>query len=295
MYGRHSLTLDRVLIHQVLEQELPVIDFRTFFPALADDVFEENRSWLEPHFLDPATGKIVLRIQSYVLQTPHHNILIDTCIGNHKPRPTRPFWHLLNSPDYENNLAAVGLSPADIDFVMCTHLHIDHVGWNTRLENGRWMPTFPKATYIMAEREFLHWQTRYQQEPETCPWIGDSVLPVVDAGRSKLITSDYALNDLVQLIPTPGHTIDHFSVKVGERGQAAIVTGDMIHSPLQALYPELGMFVDFNSQQAGGTRRRIFEQYCDTDTLFCTAHFPVQSIGHIKRFGEAFRFVAKAT
>src|SRR4029078_7849672 len=131
----------------------------------------------------------------------------------------------------------------------------DHCGWNTRLENGRWVPTFPKATYIMSEREFLHWQDRYQQEPDMYPWIGDSVLPVVDAGGSKLVTSAYALNDLVQLIPTPGHTIDHCSVKVGERNQTAIVTGDMIHSPLQALYPELGIFLDFDSQQAEQSRR----------------------------------------
>ena len=120
MCARHSLRLNGVLIHQVLEQELPVIDFRTFFPALTDEVFKANRSSLEPHFLDPATGKIVLRIQSYVLQTPHHNILIDTCIGNHKPRPRRPFWNLLNSPNYEKNLASIGMSPGDIDFVMCT-------------------------------------------------------------------------------------------------------------------------------------------------------------------------------
>jgi len=292
MHKRRSYILNRVAIHQVIEQEIPVIDFRKFFPTLTNEIFETNRYWLEPNFLDPATGKIVLRIQSYVLQTPHHNVLIDTCIGNHKPRPTRPFWHLLDSPNYENNLASIGISPPDIDFVMCTHLHIDHVGWNTRLENGRWVPTFPNAAYIMSERELSYWQTRYQQEPDACPWIGDSVMPVIDAGRSKLVKSGYVLNDLVQLIPTPGHTIDHFSVKVGKGNEIAIVTGDMLHSPLQALYPDLGMFVDFDSRQAGETRRQIFEQYCDTNTLFCTAHFPVQSVGHIRRSGGAFRFVA---
>jgi glyoxylase-like metal-dependent hydrolase (beta-lactamase superfamily II) len=291
MYDRSCLTLGQVTIHQVIEQEIPVIDFRQFFPALTDEMFERHRSWLEPRFLDPATGKILLRIQSYVVTTPHHNVLIDTCIGNHKQRPTRPFWHLLDSPRYETNLAAAGLSPADIDFVMCTHLHIDHVGWNTRLKNGRWVPTFPNATYIMAERELLHWHERYLKDPEACPWIGDSVIPVVDAKRAQLVKSNHVLEDLVQLVPTPGHTIDHFSVKVGQSGAIAIVTGDMIHSPLQALYPELGMFADFDSRQAGDTRRQMFEQYCDTDTLFCTAHFPVQSIGHIRRSGETFRFV----
>ena len=124
-------------IHSVVEQELPFLDFREFFPDLASELLEEHRSWLEPNFLDPVTGNIVLRVQSYVVLTPHHNLLIDPCVGNHKPRPTRPFWNMMNSERWQRNLAATGLSVNDIDYVMCTHLHGDHVGWNTRLESQR--------------------------------------------------------------------------------------------------------------------------------------------------------------
>ena len=289
---RTEYRVNDMTIHRIVEQEQGFTPMLEFLPNLSKATLEENLSWLAPGGYNRDTGNVVLCYQSYVVKTPHHNILVDACIGNDKNFPLRPTWNKKNDPQWMNALAAAGLGVEDIDFVMCSHLHGDHVGWNTRLENGRWVPTFPQATYIMSEREFLHWQDRYQQEPDTYPWIGDSVLPVVDAGRTKLVTSAYALSDLVQLIPTPGHTIDHFSVKVGQSGAIAILTGDMIHSPLQALYPELGMFVDFDSRQAGETRQQMFERYCDTETLFCTAHFPVQSIGHIRRSGETFRFVA---
>jgi glyoxylase-like metal-dependent hydrolase (beta-lactamase superfamily II) len=218
---------------------------------------------------------------------------VDTCVGNHKQHPARPNWHMMTSDRYEKNLAATGLSVNDIDFVMCTHLHPDHVGWNTRLDNGRWVPTFPKAKYLFADRELAHWTQRQKEKPEDHHWIADSVLPIVAAKRAEIVKSDHALNDFVQLIPSPGHTIDHFSVQVGKRGQDALLTGDMIHSPLQARYPELGMRADFDSKQAGETRRRLFERFCGTPTLMCTAHFPSPSTGYVTRWGEGFRIGPK--
>ena len=125
----------------------------------------------------------------------------------------------------------------DIDYVMCTHLHVDHVGWNTRLENGRWVPTFPKAKYVMADRELAYWTQKEKDDPAGVPWITDSVLPIVEAKRAQIVKSDFALNESVQFIPTPGHTIDHYSVLVGRPGQDALITGDMIHSPIQATLP----------------------------------------------------------
>jgi glyoxylase-like metal-dependent hydrolase (beta-lactamase superfamily II) len=285
------LVLGDITIHQVIEQEAPFFDVPEFFPALTEEMLAENRSWLEPRFIDPSSGKLILRIQSYILQTPHHNILIDPCIGNHKPRPRRLFWHMLDSDRYEKNLARTGLTPDDIHYVMCTHLHPDHVGWNTRLDNGRWVPTFPNARYLMADSEMAHWTERQKRDPDLVPWITDSVLPVVEAGRVVLVQSDHVLDDLVRLLPTPGHTIDHYSVLLGSEGEQALVTGDMMHSPLQALYPELGMFADFDSNQAGKTRRTLFDRYCDTSLVFCTAHFPTTSLGRIVRQRDAFKFV----
>ncbi len=281
-----------ITIHRVVEQEAPIFDPLEFFPSLTKEVLEQNRSWLQPRFIDPATGKVVLCIQSYLVQTPHHNILIDSCVGNHKPRPTRPFWNMLKSEAWEKGLAATGVGLGDIDYVMCTHLHVDHVGWNTRLENGRWVPTFPKARYLFADRELDFWSKKEKDDPSNFPWITDSVLPIVAANRAEIVKSDHALGDAVRLIPTPGHSIDHFSVQVGKSGQDAIITGDMIHSPIQARYPELGMRADYDSKQAGQSRRQLFERVCDTSTLMCMAHFPSPSTGRLTRWDDGFRFVS---
>jgi len=176
--------------------------------------------------------------------------------------------------------------------VMCTHLHGDHVGWNTRLDNGRWVPTFPKARYIMADRELQHWTQREKDNPSSVPWITDSVLPIVAANRAQIVRSDFAFSDDVQFIPTPGHTIDHFSVLVGRAGNDALITGDMIHSPLQGKYPELGMIADYDSPQAGKTRRKVFDRFCEEPTIVCASHFPMPSTHRVRRSGDGYKFIA---
>jgi glyoxylase-like metal-dependent hydrolase (beta-lactamase superfamily II) len=286
------IDLGQITIHRIVEQQTPFFEAVKFFPTLTLERLEENRSWLQPTFLEPGTDKVIFCFQSYVVKTPHHNIMVDTCVGNDKPRPTRAEWHLMKGDVYEKGLAAAGLGFGDIDVVMCTHLHPDHVGWNTRLDNGRWVPTFPKARYLFAERELAHWTEKEKEDPAKLPWITDSVLPIVAARRADLVASDHELDDLVRLVPTPGHTIDHFSVHVGRSGRDAFLTGDMIHSPLQARYPELGMRADFDFNQGGETRRRIFERFCDTSTLMCTAHFPSPSTGRLTRWRDGFKLVA---
>jgi glyoxylase-like metal-dependent hydrolase (beta-lactamase superfamily II) len=287
-----TIQLGNTTIHRIIEQEgpFPMFEARKFFPTLSAELLDENRSWLQPRYLD-AEDHLVLCIQSYLVRTPHHTILVDTCVGNDKPRPARPAWNMRKSDEYEKQLAAAGLSVNDIDFVMCTHLHVDHVGWNTRLDNGRWVPTFPKARYVFADRELEFWTKRYKDHPDLCPWVDDSVLPIVAANRVDVVKSDHAFNDLVTLIPTPGHTIDHYSVHVGKPGVDAVVTGDMIHNPLQARYPEIGMMADWDSKVAGQSRRALFGRFCDTSTLMCTAHFPSPSTARVKRWKDGFDFV----
>jgi glyoxylase-like metal-dependent hydrolase (beta-lactamase superfamily II) len=287
-----AIPLDDITIHPVIEQQGPFFDALEFFPTLTREVLDENRSWLEPECLDPATGKLVLCVQSFLIRTPQHTILVDSCVGNHKPRPARPFWNMLDSDRFETNLAAAGASVHDIDYVMCTHLHVDHVGWNTRLENGRWVPTFPNAKYLMADRELAHWTEKEKQDPAGVPWITDSVLPIIAAHRAEVVKSDFAFNDQVRLMPTPGHTIDHFSVLVGRPGRDALIAGDMIHSPLQGRYPELGMRADYDSRQAGATRRTVFDRFCEEPTLMCVTHFPAPSVSRVRRWGDGFKFVA---
>jgi glyoxylase-like metal-dependent hydrolase (beta-lactamase superfamily II) len=284
------IALADITIYPIVEQQGSFFKALEFFPKLTKEMLEENRSWLQPSFID-AGGGVVLCIQGFVIKTPHHTILVDTCVGNHKSRPTRPFWNMMNSDKFEKALAGAGLSVDDIDYVMCTHLHGDHVGWNTRLENGRWVPTFPKARYIMSDRELAHWAAREKDNPQSVPWITDSVLPIIAAKREQIVKSDFAFSETVKLMPTPGHTIDHFSVLVGHPGEDALITGDMIHSPLQGKYPDLGMLADYDSTQAGRTRRTVFDRLCDEPTLLCATHFPMPSTGRVRRWADGYKFV----
>jgi len=286
-----AIELGDIKIRRIVEQEQPFFPVHDFFPKFTPEMLAENSHWLQPRFVDE-NGMLVLCIQSYLVETPHHKILVDSCVGNHKPRAHRPFWNMMQSDRYEKNLAAAGVSVADIDFVMCTHLHVDHVGWNTRLENGRWVPTFPNARYIFSDKELEFWTEREKQNPEAAAWITDSVLPVVAAGRVDVVKSEYAFNDHVQLIPAPGHTIDQYNVLAGKSGRDALITGDMVHSPIQVRYPEIGMMSDWNSEIAGQSRNRIFSRFCDSSTLICTGHFPSPSTGRITRGKDGrFQFV----
>jgi glyoxylase-like metal-dependent hydrolase (beta-lactamase superfamily II) len=274
-------------IHRIIEMQGAWFDPLTFFAGLTPQLLDENRSWLEPDAVDPATGKLKMCIQSYVVRTPDRTILIDSCVGNHKERPMIPAWSRLASDTYMSALASAGLSVDDIDVVMCTHLHLDHVGWNTRLENGRWVPTFPNARYLFSGKELAYW--REQSERAQVPWIVDSVLPIVAADRADLVTSDHELDRHVRLEPTPGHTIDHFAVQLGAGRTEAVLTGDLLHSPLQARYPDISMQGDWDGARSARSRRRFLGRYCDTDTLVCTAHFPSPSTGRLARWGDGFR------
>ena len=183
-------------------------------------------------------------------------------------------------------LAAAGFAVGDIDYVMCTHLHVDHVGWNTRLENGRWVPTFPNARYVFARSEFDYFSE--QNAKTALPYFVDSVLPIVEARRHELVGNDFAIGDHARILPTPGHTPGHAAFTLGRGRDDAVFSGDLIHSPLQARYPEMSMKFDVDQAAAAKTRRSFLERYCDTGTLCCTAHFPSPSVGKIRRLGDGF-------
>jgi glyoxylase-like metal-dependent hydrolase (beta-lactamase superfamily II) len=242
--------------------------------------------------MDAATGALLFTVQSYVVRTSHHTILIDSCVGNHKERANRPLWHHKTDDTYMRALAALGLAPEDIDYVMCTHLHSDHVGWNTRLEGGRWVPTFPNARYVFTKKELEAWEQghpKFTRHP-----LEDSVLPVIAAGRAELVANDFALDDEVWLEPSPGHTPDHVSIRLASNGQNAVMSGDLMHSPVQCLHPEWTVWPDWDAAKAKQTRRAFLERHAGIDMLVCTAHFPLPSAGRIVAAGDAFRFQPEA-
>ncbi len=273
-------------IHRAIEQEVPFFPALELLPQLTPEVLAENRAWLRQAKAMNESDVLILCFQSYIVRTPHHTILIDSCIGNDKPRPGRPNWHMKSDDTYMRALSAAGITPADIDYVMCTHLHVDHVGWNTRLENGRWVPTFPKARYVFGKTEYDYW-TEQNKKAEVPPFA-DSVLPVVEADRAEIVSNDLAIGDHVRILPTPGHTPGHVAFALGKGRDDAVFSGDLMHTPLQTLYPELSPKFDVDPAQAAVTRRNFLERYCETDTLCCTAHFPSPSVGKIKRKGNAF-------
>jgi glyoxylase-like metal-dependent hydrolase (beta-lactamase superfamily II) len=281
-----KLTLGDLTVHRIIEQETTFLPALEMLPGLTADLLEENTPWMREAGAIDDSGVLILCFQSYVVKTPHHTILVDSCIGNDKPRPLRPKWNMKTDNTYMRGLASAGFSVGDIDFVMCTHLHVDHVGWNTRLENGRWVPTFPNARYIFDKGEFDYWTEQNATTP--VPPFGDSVLPVIEANQAEIVRHDYEIGDHVRILPTPGHTPGHVAFAFGRGKDTAVASGDLMHSPLQARYPELSAKFDVDQMQSATTRRNFLERYCDTDTLCCTAHFPSPSTGRIRRWGDGF-------
>ena len=270
-----------------LVQDFPA---REFFPDTTLEDWAPHREWLIAEgALNSATDSILLPMQSYMVRTSHHTILVDTCIGNDKHRPTRPAWNQKTDDNYMQGLAALGVSVEDIDFVMCTHLHHDHVGWNTRLVDGHWVPTFPNAKYLMSKKELDIF--REHDDPAASPSLNDSVLPVIESGQAELITSDYALDDEVWLEPTPGHTPDHFAVRLRSGDAHAVIGGDLMHSPVQCQHPEWRPRPDFDPPLAHATRRKFMELHAELNSLVCMMHFPLPSAGRFQADGSnRFRF-----
>ncbi len=277
--------------HRIVEHEGPEFEIGFLLPDATPEAIAPYREWLEPRFLEPGTQKLMMTTQSYVLRTKQHNILVDSCVGNDKERRFYPPWSGLSGTKYLDALAAVGLSVADIDFVMCTHLHADHVGWNTRLVDGRWVPTFPNARYVFAEKEFGFWSElnkKGKKYSDGC--IDDSVLPVVEAGQADIVANDFAFSDEIWFEHTPGHTPGHVSIRLKSADANAILSGDVVHTPIQVREPSWSAVGCSDRALSAATRKSFLDRYCETDVLVMTGHFPSPSVGHVCRHGATFDF-----
>jgi len=242
--------------------------------------------WLYPHFMNEK-GKLIMSVHALVVDTGTRKIIVDTCIGNEKERDI-PSWNNLQTT-FLSDLDEAGYARADIDTVLCTHLHVDHVGWNTMRVDGKWVPTFPNARYLVANSEWEHWQSgagdKYGEAFE------DSVKPVFDAGLVDLVECNTAICDEVTLVPTPGHTPGHVSVRIRSKGQEAYITGDALHHPCQMARLDWSSAADNDAVMATDTRREILSGLADTDTLVFGTHFATPSAGHVKREPDgSFRF-----
>ena len=273
-------------VREIVETQMTSDPARMFRDS-TEEAIREQRQWLAPQFFDESGG-IILTFRSYVVRTRHHTILVDTCWGNDKGRQSRAMGHMLKT-SYLRDLEAAGVSPETVDFVFCTHMHVDHVGWNTRLENGRWVPTFPKAKYLFGRREWDHWKD-VQEGAFGKDAIADSVVPVIEAGQALFVDDGYAIEDGVRAEPLPGHTPGHAGLHLASKGKEAVLSGDMMHHALQVGEPGWNIGVCTDPAQAIVTRRGFLDRYADTDVLVLTAHFPGSSGGRIVRAGDGYRF-----
>ncbi|HEV8032866.1 MAG TPA: MBL fold metallo-hydrolase [Stellaceae bacterium] len=247
--------------------------------------------WLQPHFADER-GRLKMSIHALVVETPDRRIVVDTCLGNDKQNRRIPTWNNLQGP-FLADLAAAGYPRESIDTVLCTHLHVDHVGWNTMLVDGTngtktWVPTFPKARYLMGRIEFAHWQSQRERD-DMAAIFADSVKPVHEAGLVDLVENDHRVCDEISLVPTIGHTPGHVSVRIRSAGEEALITGDFMHHPCQIARPDWSSTADSDPHQARRTRERMLKDLSERPVLVIGTHFAGATAGHIVRDGDVYR------
>lgn len=243
--------------------------------------------WLYPYFADK-TGSLKASVQGFLIKSDGKNILIDTCNGNDKIRTDVPAWANLQT-DFLEKLSNLGVDAAEVDVVACTHLHMDHVGWNTKLVGGAWVPTFPNARYLFAREEYEYWKRKPEKEiNDDHAAFEDSVIPIVAAGLAQLVDADHRIDRNVSLIPTPGHTPCHVSVLINSQNQQAILSGDFIHHPCQIANPEWSTDADSSPDKTIATRLNILNQIANTGTLLIGSHFADPVAGQVLRLNDGF-------
>jgi glyoxylase-like metal-dependent hydrolase (beta-lactamase superfamily II) len=280
-------------IQRVQEFEWPDRELGFLLTNASQAEFLRTRTAQDERFVNVSAGLLRMSFHSFVVTTPQGTLLVDTCVGNHKDRPIIPEWHQQTFP-YIERLAQAGFHPADIDFVCCTHLHGDHVGWNTQLENGRWVPTFPNARYLFAESEYRFWESHHATEPDSeyiRPWQ-DSVLPVVAAGLVDCVASTHEIMSGIRLHPAPGHTPGNVILELSAEGQSAVMSGDVVHHPVQIERPDWTSAFDYDQAEAEKTRQALLARIADTGTWLMGAHFAGPTALTVESDGESFRYRA---
>lgn len=275
--------IGEITVTKVIESEA-VWPFKAILPGGEDLI--DGLDWLRPDFVTDE-GRMHMSFHALVVRDGDSTVVVDTCAGNDKPRPGAPAFDHMNT-DFLARLADAGVDRDAVDVVVCTHLHVDHVGWNTMLSDGEWVPTFPNARYLFVDSEYAHWR----DEPQTYgPVFEDSVAPVMAAGLADLVPADYVVTESIRLESTPGHTPGHVSVAIVSAGERAVITGDMTHHPVQFAHPALVSPADWRQDMAHATRRDAFARWADGRTVIGT-HFGGRTAGRVEAEGDAWRFTA---
>ncbi|MFJ7078556.1 MBL fold metallo-hydrolase [Streptomyces sp. NPDC098781] len=290
-----TIRLGNVSVTRVVEYTGTVeMTSRQFFPGSSPELWQENEGLLVPDHWNPRNDLVLSTLQTWVLRSGGKTILIDTGAGNGKYRPYANLWSYMDT-DFMRRLARAGVMPRDVDVVVNTHLHNDHVGWNTKLVDRAWVPTFPNATYLMAKTEFDFWNPENGFKQKTAPgnqnvWE-DSVLPVYQAGLVKLWEGSYAIDSNLTLEPAPGHTPGSAFVRLRSGNDHALFCGDLLHTALQLEHPEFNSCFEEDEQGALKARRRVLEHAADTKALLLPAHLPGHGAAEVRRDGSHFKIV----
>lgn len=277
--------IGNVTVTRVVEVEMP-----TTADFVLPDAQPENVAkipWLAPHFVTP-DGLLLLSIHALVVESEGRKILVDTCLGNDKKRAI-PDWNMRTGP-FLKQLEDAGAARESVDTVVCTHLHVDHVGWNTRLENGRWVPTFPNARYVFSKEDYERYlaiDRDPEKGPATLGAFRDSILPVVEAGLAQMVSGTTALDESLSVEPAPGHTPGTLAIKFESRGEKALFCGDILHHALQVYRPEWNSFACAHAVNARASRRKALE-HCAAGALLMPVHFGAPFVCRIESKGGAF-------
>ncbi|ONI66793.1 MBL fold metallo-hydrolase [Kribbella sp. ALI-6-A] len=263
----------------------------TFFPDSPAGSWDDHQDWLAPDFLNSETQECVSAIQTWLLRSEGRTILVDTGVGNHKDRPYSPVWSRLDT-DFLDNLAAAGVRPEDVDLVINTHLHVDHVGWNTRLDGRTWVPTFPNATYLMPQRDFDFWNPVNEHKPVLGRGnqnvFEDSVAPIHEAGLAQLWDGTYQIDANLRLDLAPGHTPGSSILTLESGTDRALFVGDLVHTALQLVEPDTNSCFCEDPAESRATRRRLLGRAADDNALVFPAHLGGHGAAEIVRDGSKF-------
>jgi glyoxylase-like metal-dependent hydrolase (beta-lactamase superfamily II) len=280
-----SWQVGKVTVKRVVEMQLPTKAGAPYFIPEATAEALRKTPWLYPHFVNE-DDVMQMSIHALLVEATGLRLVVDTCVGNDKPRGLLRGKAL--STNFLQDMADAGWARESVDAVVCTHLHVDHVGWNTMLADGKWVPTFPNARYLIGRREFEHWSQ--EEEGESAAILGDSVQPIFDAGLADLVESDHVISPEIRLVPSAGHTPGHVCVRIESEGEAAVITGDMSHHPCQMAHPDWSPKFDSDPVAAAATRARLFAEWADEPVLVIGTHYATPTAGRVRRDGAAFRF-----
>lgn len=286
-----TITLGDVEISRVVELRDLAMPRAQVFPDLDRQRWADDAELLVPNFWRPDTDEFVVNTQPWVLRSAGRVIMIDTGLGDDKQRPNAPALSNLHT-DFLGRLATAGFAPEDIDMVVCTHLHSDHVGWNTRLVDGQWVPTFPNARYLIAKADFDYWHPVHGDPNRSTRMTGvfeDSVAPVYDAGLVDLWSDEQVIDANLRLMPAPGHTPGAAVVELRSGRDRALFVGDLVHSPVQLGLPDCGPAFDEHPDLAAKSRVRVLAQAAAEQALLVPAHFPGGGAVEIRAVGDGFK------